>query len=121
MGREAASEALAYAWENWGRISSLDNPIGYVYKVGHNWALRSRPLRALPVRLVGTHVEPRVEPGLVAALATLSERQRTVVVMVHCFEYSLAETADVLGLAKTTTQNHLERGMATLRRELGEV
>ena len=69
---------------------------------------------------MGRDVEPHVEPGLAAALAALSARQRAVVVMVHCFAWSLAETADVLGLAKTTIQNHLERGMAALRRELGE-
>lgn len=120
LGRDAAGEALAYAWENWERVRGMENPVGYLYMVGRNWALRCRTEPPLSMALVGGDVEPRVEPGLVAALAGLSERQRTVVVMVHCFEWSLAETADVLGLAKTTIQNHLERGMAALRRELGE-
>lgn len=120
LGREAASEALAYAWENWDRVRNMENPIGYLYSVGRNWALRFQTPTSLPLTLVSTDVEPHVEPGLAAAVAALSERQRTVVVMVHCFEWSLAETADVLGLAKTTTQNHLERAMAALRRELGE-
>jgi DNA-directed RNA polymerase specialized sigma24 family protein len=120
LGREAASEALTYAWENWERVHGMENPVGYLYTVGRNWALRSRTEASPPLRLVGRDVEPHVEPGLAAALAALSARQRAVVVMVHCFDWSLAETADVLGLAKTTIQNHLERGMAALRRELGE-
>ena len=27
-GREALSEALAYAWEHWTRVRRMDNPIG---------------------------------------------------------------------------------------------
>ena len=33
-GRDAASEALAYAWENWDRLQEMENPIGYLYRVG---------------------------------------------------------------------------------------
>jgi RNA polymerase sigma-70 factor (ECF subfamily) len=120
LGREAASEALAYGWENWERVRALENPVGYLYKVGRNWARRSQHSKPLVLRLVGDEGVRNVEPGLAAAVAGLTERQRTVVVLVHCFAWSLAEVADVLGLAKTTVQNHLERGMSTLRRELGE-
>ncbi len=120
LGREAASEALAYGWEHWDRVRPLENPVGYLYAVGRNWARRSQSREAPLLRMVSDEGVHDVEPGLVAAIAALSERQRTVVVLVHCFEWSLAEVAEVLGLAKTTAQNHLERGMATLRRELGE-
>ena len=30
-GRDAAAETLAYGWEHWQRISSMDNPAGYLY------------------------------------------------------------------------------------------
>jgi hypothetical protein len=32
VGREAAAEAIAYGWENWERLQSMDNPIGYLYR-----------------------------------------------------------------------------------------
>ena len=35
-GRDAASEALAYGWENWDRLQKMDNPIGYLYRVGRS-------------------------------------------------------------------------------------
>ncbi|HSM01264.1 MAG TPA: hypothetical protein VK960_02325 [Acidimicrobiia bacterium] len=35
-GREATAEALAYAWRNWSRVRSLDNPAGYLYRVGRD-------------------------------------------------------------------------------------
>jgi RNA polymerase sigma factor (sigma-70 family) len=64
---------------------------------------------------------PDVEPRLPEALAALSERQRTVVVLIHCFQWTQSEVAELLGLSKTTVQNHLERGMDGLRREIGVV
>jgi RNA polymerase sigma factor (sigma-70 family) len=62
---------------------------------------------------------PEIEPALPAALALLSEQQRTVVVLIHCFEWTLTEVADLLGVAKSTVQVHDERGMKRLRQTLG--
>ena len=62
---------------------------------------------------------PEVEPRLPGALAGLSERQRTVVLLIHCFQWTQSEVGDLLDLSKTTVQNHLERGMGRLRREIG--
>ena len=30
-GRDAVAEALAYGWENWSRIKTMENPVGYLY------------------------------------------------------------------------------------------
>ena len=79
--RDAASEAFAYAWQHWDRIRVMANPRGYVYTAARRYALpRARPM--VPVDLAGTTELPDVEPGLVAALAELSEMQRTV--EMHC-------------------------------------
>jgi RNA polymerase sigma factor (sigma-70 family) len=63
--------------------------------------------------------EPWVEPELPAALSRLSEKQRVVVILIHCFEWTQAEVAELLGVSKSTVQNHLERGLAKLRHKLG--
>jgi RNA polymerase sigma factor (sigma-70 family) len=52
------------------------------------------------------------------ALAGLSERQRTAVVLVYGFGWTMREVGDVTGIAVTSIQNHLERGMEKLRRSL---
>ena len=39
--------------------------------------------------------------------------------LLHCFEWTLAEVAEVLGMAKGSVQVHDRRGMARLRHELG--
>ncbi len=31
-GRDAAAAALAYAWEEWDRVSQMANPAGYLYE-----------------------------------------------------------------------------------------
>ena len=119
VGRDAAAEALVYGWEHWARISRMRNPVGYLYRVGlsrgRKTFSRKRPVfdQVDPVRL------PDVEPGLAGALAGVSQRQRSVVVLVHCFQWTQSELGDLLGLSKTTVQNHLERGMTALRRAIG--
>jgi RNA polymerase sigma-70 factor (ECF subfamily) len=119
-GREAACEALAYGWEHWDRIKRMDNPGGYLYRVGlrRGRRLNSRQ-RPLYTAADAAHI-PDVEPVLMKAVASLTARQRTTVVLVHCFEWSLSEVGETLGLSKTTVQNHLERGMTSLRRQIGE-
>ena len=52
--------------------------------------------------------EHRFEPGLPAALASLPERQRVAVVLVHGFGYTLREVADLTGIKTATVQNHLD-------------
>jgi RNA polymerase sigma-70 factor (ECF subfamily) len=118
LGREATSEALAYGWEHWERIRVMDNPAGYLYRVGRNWARRrfvKRPLFPIPA---AGH-EPWVEPGLAPALRSLTVRQRQVVVLVHAMDLTQAEAAALLGLSSSSVRNHLDRGLAKLRSALG--
>ncbi len=119
VGRDAAADALVYGWERWDRISGMESPVGYLYKVGLSRGRRAF-LRKRPVfDPVEAARMPDVEPRLPEALAGLSSRQRTVVVLVHCFQWTQSEVGDLLGLSKTTVQNHLERGMSGLRRDIG--
>lgn len=119
LGRDAAAEAIAYAWENWDRVSSMENPVGYLYVLGRNRGRREQRRRRPVLMSVDTHRTPWVEPGLVDALARLPERQRLVVMLLHCFEWTMAEVAEFLGVGKSTVQSHAERGMARLRRSMG--
>lgn len=119
LGREATVDALAYGWENWERVGSMANPIGYLYVVGRDRGRKARQGQRVALPLAEESRLPWIEPGLVGALASLPERQRVVVTLVYGFEWTLSETADLLGLKKTTVQNHAERGLARLRLRLG--
>src|SRR6202167_2500765 len=114
-GREATAEALAYAWEHWASVEQMTNPTGYLYRVGQSKVGRRR-MPAVFVR--PQDHDPWVEPGLPAALASLSERQRVAVLLVHGEEWTLREVGELLRLSVPTVQKHTERGMASLRRSL---
>lgn len=116
-GREATAEALAYAWEHWDRVEVMENPAGYLYRVGQSRTrARTRRPSFLPVPVDRL---PEVEPGLPGALADLSERQRLAVVMVHAFDWPRGEVASMLGVSVSTLDTHLQRGLAKLRHALG--
>ncbi len=120
IGREATAEALTHAWQHWDRVGAMANPPGYTYRVGERWARRHRRRgrrRSAPPPSVTA--EPMFEPRLAPALATLPRRQRQAVALVHGLGLTHAETAAVLGLSRSTVQNHVERGLAALRVALG--
>ena len=115
---DATAEALAYGWEHWERVGSMNNPAGYLYRVARTAGrkMRHRPhVRPDVVRVEG----PWVEPGLPDALESLSDRQRTVVWLVHGFDWHQTEVADLLGLSPKSVQTHLKRGTEKLARALG--
>jgi len=120
LAQEATADALAFAWEHWDRVMKAANPVGYVFGVGRNRARRnlSRQRVVFLPPVLSSEI-PWVEPGLPGALGRLSVRQREVIMLVHCFEWTLSEVSELLGLAKGTVQIHERRGMARLRKDLG--
>lgn len=116
IGREAAADALAYGWEHWSKVNKMKNPAGYLYRVGRSSA---RKYRARPIGLdLLANSIPRVEPALNGALQSLTERQRAATVLMHCFEWTHAEVAEVLGVSIPTVQKHAQRGLEKLRNAL---
>lgn len=121
LGREAAADALAWAWQHWSRLDDMDNPIGYLYRVG-----RSRGLRHLGRREFATadgafdrsSEDPDPDVTLLAHVAQLPERQRVAVWMVHGLGYPHAEVAEVLGCSRPTVATHVRRGLRRLRQRL---
>ena len=119
LGWEATAEVLAYAWEHWPRLSRMGNPAGYLYVRGRDRGrrqLRQRPVALMPADETRT---PWVEPGLPDALSSLPAQQRVVVMLLHCYEWTMTEVAEFLEVSKSTVQTHSERGMAQLRTRLG--
>jgi RNA polymerase sigma-70 factor, ECF subfamily len=122
VGSEVASDALAWAWEHWDRVQHMDNQCGYLYRVAQSSARRHRRWRrriVLPAETFDAGL-PAPEPGLDRALARLSASQRVAVLLVHGLDWSYKDAAAAMGVPVTTIRNHLVRGLAQLRRELGE-
>jgi RNA polymerase sigma-70 factor (ECF subfamily) len=120
VGRDAASEALLYGWEHWDRVGRMENPTGYLYRVGLSRARRYPLSRWRPVYPEPPTAEvPWVEPKLASALARLSSRQRATALLLHGFGWTVREVADVMGISAGSVQKHDERAMAKLRSSLG--
>lgn len=115
---DALSEAFAWAWENRSKLAELDNPVGYLYRVGQSKS-RQKKRPELPPPDPGRI--PHIEPGLVEGLMNLSESQRTAVWLVHACSWSHGEVAEALDIGTSTVATHVQRGLASLRNHLGEV
>ena len=118
LARDATQEALTYAWNHWDKIERLDNPGGYLYTLAKRWGWKQRK-RPSPLPEIGVVDSSPGEPGLARALGHLSAMQRQAVYLVEGLGLTQQETADLLGVGRTTIQTHLERALAHLREELG--
>jgi len=118
-GRDAVADALAYAWEHWDRISVMDNPAGYLYRIGRNGVISAlrRRFRQLPSTV--DQDPPWIEPALPDCLNRLSANQRTAVLLVKGYGYTYREVAELLNVGISTVQQHVERALAKLRTGLG--
>jgi RNA polymerase sigma-70 factor (ECF subfamily) len=121
VGEEAASDALAWAWEHWAEVRAMANPVGYLYRVVQSSARRHHRWRR-PIQLPAPDATelPAIEPGLVAALARLTEDERVVVILIHALGWTYQEVGDVVGVPLSTVRGRLHRAMTRLRIMLGE-
>ncbi len=119
--------ALTRAYLRWDRIESED-PEGYVRRTMVNaqtdwW--RRKPWREQSTDEVPERAGPDAHAGVDArdavlgALATLSGRQRAVVVLRYYEGLSEAEIAEALGCSAGTVKSAASRAMAKLRAHPG--
>lgn len=121
LAADATDEAMARGYAHWARLRGHDNPGGWLYRVGLNWATswwrKLRRERPLPV---GVEPQPEAAPDG-AALALLDQlplAQRAVVVCRVLLQLTTAETAAVLGVAEGTVKSRLARALNHLRTAL---
>lgn len=125
LGREAADEAFARAFERWDTVDAMTNPAGWVYRVGLNWGRRRIWRRNKERQLLATidlsnHSDIYVDQDLAEALATLPIKFRSVVVLRHLLGYSERDTAEALGISPGTAKSRMSRGLERLRAHLEE-
>ena len=125
LGREAAAEAYARAYERWGRVAAMESPEGWVHRVAVNlcrrsWrqrSLESRALaRVLPAALggeVGEHHD-----DVYRAVRALPDRMRTAVRLRYWDDRTERQVAERMGIAPGTVSALLSGARARLRRAL---
>jgi RNA polymerase sigma factor (sigma-70 family) len=124
LAAEATDEAMSRAYARWSTVQTYENPAGWVYRVGLNWAhgvvrRRMRPRRVLHESDITQGATPR-DPDLHRALASLDVERRAVVVCRYLLGLSESEIAEVLNIRPGTVKSRLSRGLEQLERALRE-
>jgi RNA polymerase sigma-70 factor (sigma-E family) len=131
LAEDVVQEVLIRANGRWQAIARLDQPEAYIRKMIVNEYLswRRRSWRLVPSG-VGTELDGRITPDAVAGyaerdailaeLAKLPRRQRSVLVLRYYEGFSDAEIAQALGCRPGTVRGYATRALAALRVEMAE-
>ena len=113
----------AFTSRSW---SSVENPRAYLYRSvlnevrsQHRSTMR-RLAREQKVAVPEGEVMPEMRPEVLAALATLSVRQRSVAYLTYFEDLDEATVAERLGIGTGSVRRHLGRARDKLRKMLDE-
>jgi RNA polymerase sigma factor (sigma-70 family) len=120
VGEEIAQEAFCAVFERW---STLDEPVGYLYRSVVNRArsyLRHEGVAqrgAVRLGVTPTHVEQvHADHALRQAVDGLNDRQRAAVVLKFWADLPEREIASILECRPGTVKSMLSRAMSELRK-----
>lgn len=128
LGQELAQEALVVACRRWAKVTALDDPVAWTYRVGVNransWFRRRRAERRAREREGdadrGVHRDPdgadRVAVRM--ALDALTPKQREAVVLRYFLDLSVEQTGQLTGLSLGAVRGLTHRALVALRTSL---
>lgn len=124
---DAVQEAFVKAHLRWRRVSSYDDPIGWVRRVAINRlhdehrrsARKRRALDRLRSRETTTVPPPEIDE-FDDVLAQLPRQQRLTTALFYVDGLSIAEIADALDIAQGSVKSHLHDARRRLRTVLTE-
>ena len=124
---EIVQDAFYRTWERWDRVSTVENPTGYVYKAAVN-VYRSRYRRAIRAAKLASRLLPSdggldaIEDSDSAArlLSNLSPQERAVLVLTDLLMFTTEETAAILKRKPSTVRVQRSRAHARLRASIGD-
>jgi RNA polymerase sigma factor (sigma-70 family) len=125
VGEELAQEALARAWARWDRVSRLESPAGWVYRVGLNLA-KSRFRRVRAEQRAYARVTPPAAAEVLGAadavavrdaVAALPERQPIAIILRYFADLPATTVAEVMDCAPATVRSLTSQAIERLRAE----
>ena len=128
LASDALDEAFVRAVERWDRVRTLTSPSGWVWQTATNVIRRRARRRGLEElllrrRSVGQQVDVAGPDGddvdLRRALLTLTERQRTAVVLFYIADLPTKEIGEVMDIAVGTVAATLHQARQRLAQQLG--
>ena len=124
LGEDLLQTTLAKVYGAWPKVRAADQPLAYARRVLLNahlsWRRRlsstEQVVDRLPDRGAGDPQDRHAEADeLRRALLRLSPRVRAAVVLRYFDDLSEVETAALMGCSRSTVNNHVTRGLGTLR------
>ena len=122
LGEELVQDAMLTVHRRWSQVRTYDQPGSFARRVLLNDATSAARRRAAEGRALdrlGRPAEaaqdiPLPDAEFWSALRSLPERQAQAVALHYLEDRSVAEIADILGIAANTVKVHLHRGRLTL-------
>ncbi|MGW7099660.1 RNA polymerase sigma factor [Streptomyces sp. NPDC054838] len=130
---DAAQETMITAHRYWDRVSSLENPKAWLFKVAQQRLIKARIIR----QRHGISTDPHELPGRVNHRDGLAERedrltildavrklpgqQASAIALQLQFDHPLAEIAEIMGISTGSVKAHLHHARATLKTLLADV
>jgi len=129
LAEDAAQEAMLRACQRWTKICDYDNPAGWCYRVGMNWAtsrwrkrrreiVTDEPRTGRAGVVTDLPEDQLADDELSEAMARLSEDQRQVIVLRIWLDWSVRDTGEALGIAEGTVRSRQNRALKRLKTEL---
>ncbi|WP_305784540.1 RNA polymerase sigma factor [Symbioplanes lichenis] len=123
---DVVQEAFCRAYARWRTVSAYEDPVGWVRRVAWNLALSRWRRTRSALRFLGRQRRDDLAvdgPGpehvaVVAALATLAEQQRRVVVLRYLADLTVPEIAEREGVPEGTVKSWLHRARLALAAQL---
>ncbi len=124
---ELMQEAFLKMWERWDRLGDIEDLSAYLYRTAFN-LFRSRLRRTMRAARRAIRPEHSVDAferiddreDLLAALRTLSPRQRAAVVLLDLLDLPSKEAGQVLGVKAVTVRTLASQARHALRGVMGE-
>jgi RNA polymerase sigma factor (sigma-70 family) len=127
---DAVQETLVKAWRSWESVSRMERRRQWLTRVCVNHCIsRRRHLRSRgwpPLDLfegAGSNIGASPSADVIdmdRAYRQLSLKQRAAITLNYRHGYSVEECAVFMGCRPGTVRTHVARGLATLRKELGD-
>ncbi|MGW7432867.1 SigE family RNA polymerase sigma factor [Streptomyces sp. NPDC054861] len=127
LAEDLVQETLGRLYARWGRMGRVGNPAGYAQTVlvrtflGHQRrrSATERPFGELPDRAREGADDPALRIALLDALASLTAKDRAVVVLRYWEDRSIEETAAALQMSSAAVRTRSVRALGKLRASLG--
>jgi RNA polymerase sigma-70 factor (ECF subfamily) len=125
---EIMQDAFIVVFERWDRVQAMEDPEGYLYRVAFNIQSKLRRRASIAARRILRMTPPADEFDAVddrsvvsSALAMLTPRQRTALVLTELLGYTSDTAATIMKVRPSTVRVLAHQGRTAMRNHIGGI